>query len=69
MNINNNFIQLYNILMENVNQISDDINILKEEIEQKIGEAIYASQHAQSTQSTTNNATNNDGPIDAEVVE
>ena len=37
MNMNNNFIQLYNILMENVNQISDDINVLKEEIEQEIG--------------------------------
>lgn len=50
----------------------DKIKSISEELQQemqKIGEAIYASQQTQSAQSTPNNTTNNDGPIDAEVVE
>ena len=50
----------------------DKIKSISEELQQemqKIGEAIYASQQAQSTQSASTNTTNNDGPIDAEVVE
>ena len=35
--MNSKFIQLYNILLEEINPISNDINILKEEIEQEVG--------------------------------
>ena len=50
----------------------DKIKSISEELQQemqKIGEAIYASQQTQSAQSTSTNTTNNNGPIDAEVVE
>lgn len=35
--MNSKFIQLYNILLEEINPINNDINILKEEIEQEVG--------------------------------